>query len=178
MRPRKKMQLKRLVLTVALVIGIMGVTTTLAIYATDSDVLTNVFSTVGHSSEIVENPDGLKKEVQIANTDTADAFIRARVVTSPDSVRTDVFDVAPVNGWKYDEEDGFWYYLKVVPGTAKGATPNTTDFLMTKVVADSLDDAVKATGFEVTVYEESTIAIGEGEVTLADMKAQFALLEA
>lgn len=172
MRPRKKMQLKRLVLTVALVIGIMGVTTTLAIYATDSDVLTNIFSTVDHSSEIVEKIDGLKKEVRIANTNTADAFIRARVVTSPATVGTDVATVAPDNGW-VDGGDGFWYYLKVVPGTAKGATPNTTALLMQKVDPPA---AVRATGFEVTVYEESTIAIGEA--TLANMKAQFALLEA
>ena len=111
-----------LVLTVMITIG-----GTLAYLFTKTDPVINTFTPVEVDIEVVEKLEGnIKSDVQIANTGTTDAYIRAKVVVTWQNSDGNVYRTAPVVGEGNDYsilfnandwvlgEDGFWYCKKDV----------------------------------------------------------------
>ena len=112
-----------------LVLGIVG--TTLAWLTDTTDALTNTFEYAKVSCEVKEAFDGnTKSNVQVKNTGTTDAYIRATyVVTWQDDngnvsgqpvQNTDYTISLNTNDWT--EKNGYYYYKYVVP--ADGLTSN------------------------------------------------------
>lgn len=120
-----------LLLTVLVVVG-----GTIAYIFTESDPVVNTFTPVEVDNEIHEDLDGnVKENVQIKNSGTADAYIRAKVIATWQNSAGEVYPVKPVanveNDTSYDytisfndedwteipTEDGYWYYkTSVAPG--------------------------------------------------------------
>lgn len=128
-----------------------GVAATLAYLSSETPILINTF-TVGNVTTEIDEPfepitnTEFKKEPSVKNTGENDCYVRARVVASPE-------DALSLTGfsskWTFDETDGFYYYIEVLPAGEQ------TDPIFTKVeVTDTSID-----GFEVTVYQEAVQTI-------------------
>lgn len=120
-----------LLLTVLLAVG-----GTIAYIFTDTDPVVNTFTPVKVDNEIHEELEAnVKENVQIKNTGTTDAFIRAKVVVTWQNEKGEVYPVMPVskleNSEEYDYEilynqadwaeiastPGYWYFrFSVAPG--------------------------------------------------------------
>lgn len=94
---------KIFVITIALIVGIIGTSTTFAIVTATAGTVTNTFRAAGVTTEIQEELDGdvksgstIKKNPSVQNTGISDAFIRARITVSPQQT-----DVTLLSGaWK------------------------------------------------------------------------------
>ncbi len=148
-----KKQKNKFYLVPLLLVLLVGSTVTLALMMGKSNLLTNTFHAADHQTGIEENVDGLKKEVRVQNkSESSPAFIRVRLVVSPEDSVDLIFggengDVP--DDWEYNEEDGFYYYLKGVPAN------EYTSYLLKSV---ELKNGFNGDTFDVTVYEESCIA--------------------
>ena len=117
-----------LLLALILVIG-AAVGTTIAFLVTDTEPVENKFEYATVSCEVQENFDGtIKKDVQIKNTGTTDAFIRATYVVNWLDKDGNIAASVP-EGYSYTltenpdknwtKEGGYFYYLTpVVPGAS------------------------------------------------------------
>lgn len=117
-------------LLLAVAVTVVG---TIAYIFTSSDPVVNTFTPVGVDNEIHENlEENVKSNVQVKNTGTTDAYIRAKVVVTWQNAEGEVYPEMPVsnldNSSKYDysiaynitdwaeipTEDGYWYYKYAV----------------------------------------------------------------
>jgi len=73
---------------IAVCVALIGVGSTFAYLAVKTDSVTNTFSAKATEldTKIVENTSGTTKQVIISNVDTVPAYIRARIVISPEDV--------------------------------------------------------------------------------------------
>ena len=115
-----------LLVTVSIVVG-----GTIAYLFTESDPVVNTFTPVEVDNEIHEVLNGdVKKDVQIENTGTTDAYIRAKVVVTWQNEDGEVYPVMPLSNLKdadnpdyniaynttdwsqmpTQDGDGYWYY--------------------------------------------------------------------
>lgn len=175
---------KILVVSLLLVFSIATVAATMAYFISDTNTVENTFG-VGIMDQDVDVDINEKvyeytKKVCFENTNDSksNAFIRARIVFSPESLYGGVGDDAEANAhpakvyisgrekpWEYNEKDGFYYYLKAVP------VGGETTYLMQEIHPGR---EVKE-DFEITVYQEavSTIAQPTDAVTVDEIKARF-----
>ena len=118
-------------------------------------------------TEIEENPEiqgsNIKKDPSVKNIGSNDCIIRMRVTVSPKVIADYLSQNNGINykteSWRYNNSDGFWYYLGIVsPGKA-------TDPLFTEVngLLDA-DGKIKeefknVSDFEITLYQEAVQAV-------------------
>lgn len=149
-----------------------GVVGTYATLSAVTDNVVNKFSGEEINTSITEDfppqdvtpGTSLKKDVKIVNDGPSDAFIRARVTISPDKAVT--FE-GTTEDWSYSQQDGWFYYKKVVP-----VDESTTSLMTTVKLPQNLTE-----NFDVTVYQE---AVGTGKykpgdnVPITDIQKAFA----
>lgn len=171
--------------------ALIAVTAFTLAYFTNSDFITNRFSRkqspddqkkvsieVREQFDPPDDPDGepFRKDVQIANTGTADSYIRVRLEFSSSEIR----DISYVSndsdkdnqsayipaaafpesalpaGWEYRAADGFYYYTEAV------APGDTTESLIRWVKTVFPADWTGATdGYDIYVYSEAVPADDE-----------------
>lgn len=159
---------KTFIVSLFLIAAIAGTATTIAFAVAQSGSVINNFFAADHNTGIDENVSGnLNKDVRVKNdAKNSPAFIRVRLTVSPDTASNDIALIyqQDLSNW-VEADDGFWYYLKAVPAGGY------TDYLLDAVsVSDDFSEP-----FDVTVYEESCVAIIEpGDKTdLATIQATF-----
>ena len=182
--------------TLLALVMVVAVGATLALMASSPQFLTNTFAAADVDTEVDENTDGANvKTVWIENNGKSPVYVRARIMVSgvdPKQIEivdseeeaekeavdnpTMLFLVMPnvkdeANCWQQvgediskDNKDGFYYYLGVLqPGTS-------TSNLMTKVIIPDGDfkKELEAMGdkFNITIYHESVLAIGDAPETI------------
>lgn len=167
MEDKKRRGVPIFALVLLLAAGAAG--TTAALVTANSNTVKNLFLLAEHETGIEETVDGasLTKEVAVTNTGKSPAFIRIRLITSP---QRDEIGIVQPEGWNsegkwIDGKDGFYYYM-----TAVGKNESTDLFMTGVQLAEGFED-----DFEVTVYEESCVATVEaGAVSdLSEIKAAF-----
>lgn len=172
---------KILVVSLLLVFSIATVAATMAYFINDTNTVENIFGAGVMDQdvdvEIKEDVNGLVKKVSFINTNQSksNAFVRARIVVSPESLyggevtaasNPDKFYISGRDReWSELQDDGFYYYLAPLP------VNGSTTYLMQEIHPGS---NIKE-GFEITVYQEavSTNLSQDSEVTLAQIKARF-----
>lgn len=162
----EKIKLK-IVLLIVLIIAVVGIGTTYAYLTSSTNNLENTFTVGKIETEIEENPEiqgsNIKKDPSVKNIGSNDCIIRMRVTVSPKVIADYLSQNNGINykteSWRYNNSDGFWYYLGIVsPGKA-------TDPLFTEV-NDLLDADGKikeefknVSDFEITLYQEAVQAV-------------------
>ena len=172
---------KILVVSLLLVFAIATVAATMAYFINDTNTVENTFGAGVMDQdvdvEIDEKVYDLRKEVKFKNTDASksNAFVRARIVVSPESLyggegteasNPDKFYISGRDSeWSKRQNDGFYYYLSPLP------VNESTTYLMQEI---HLGTNVKE-GFEITVYQEavSTNLPQDSAVSLGQIKARF-----
>ena len=139
---------KLAILFIAVVMLIGAVAgSTVAFLVTDTQTVTNTFEYAKVSCAVIETFNGSKKEnVQIKNTGTTDAYIRATYVVNwlnkdgtiaasvPEGYSYDLTE-NPDSKWTYNPNDGYFYYwTPVAPG---GLTAGS---LLTCIVTEQPDN--------------------------------------
>lgn len=159
----------------ALLVAVVLVGGTLAYLVTATDMLTNTFAVVDIDTEVEEPEDGEVKTPTIKNNSNVAVYVRAYAVVSTNKgssvpvADSDVTINYKYDGtkWKYNEQDGYYYYTEAVPVGA------STEKLFNGVdVSPELD---KKADFSVYVYHES---IQAKDTTLTDAEAIAALFDA
>lgn len=175
-----------------LALALVTVGGTLALMAVSSNSVINIFTAAGIDTEINEVVGEGTKQVSITNKGPSDAYVRARIMVSgveegqvrivaeepQEEIEADkVYLVMKhQDQWQQapgaQEDDDFYYYLGVV--TAGGHTSN----LLEKVVfgSDLKNDQEFLSGFNITVYHESVLAIDKpatGTPSLDTVKGAF-----
>lgn len=147
-----------ILLTVALLM-IVAVGVTTASLQTMSGTLTNTFDAGGISTGIVEEHDeanGAVKKSRIQNIGESDCLVRARVTISPASAVNAISLTAKGNIWNWNHwsnGDGYVYYEAVLPA---GENSYTTYLFEGVALEEGVNwTELGATGFDVTIYEES-----------------------
>lgn len=147
-RKKRKYTLLLVCLLVTVVIAVGG---TIAYLFTESDPVVNTFTPVEVDNEIHEELNGNEKEnVQIKNTGTTDAYIRAKVVVTWQNENGEVYPVMPIppadgvtnhdytisygSDWILGN-DGYFYYNESVP-----ATESTTVFIVSVTPIKACED--------------------------------------
>lgn len=164
----------------ALLVAVVLVGGTLAYLVTATDMLTNTFAVVDIDTEVVEDPgsgEGAAKAPYVLNKSNVAVYVRAyAVVSSEGAVPVSADDVEikfdETTGWKYNEQDGYYYYLKAVPVAGEGVDNWTTPLF---VGVDVTNEALKTNAdakFSVYVYHESIQAKSEG-LSAEQIKALF-----
>ena len=187
------MKRKSLLITVVacMLVAAISIGGTIA-WLTDSDKAENKF-TIGYVDIAVQEegwtesesksiaPDGaVDKAPYIANTGANPCLIRATYAISDSSLVThlEVLDL-PGAGWSAKQDDGWYYYLSVVPAGGKTATPLFTGIKLLYTYTE-LDKSVNF-NIPVTaqaVQSENMKGInGTGTETLAAVMAAFDLYE-
>lgn len=200
---------KKLILSAILVLGIAGVGSTVAILTSATGSLANSFKTQALHTEIVEdfpevvievNKDIVKVvAVENQNESANAAYIRARLVVSPDSVLvgnggsvvikagdTEITTLAVddmtidtqrfVTDQTEKQTDGTWIYCKedgffyYTSAVSPGA--QTEGLITSVIIGDASEEA-----FDITVYEESVVGV-ENETNLSIEKMQEAFNKA
>lgn len=158
MKSRKGKVIFTAFIATALVVGTsLGVNA----YFTSNDKASVNVKVVKIDTEIDEdfNTDGVK-EVKIQNKGTADCYVRARIVTSPENVLAAVSLTGTEDGWEYGD-DGYYYYTRVLEAPEDENHPTKTTAL-TKSYEIDTDRLVELgyddISFEISVYEESVQA--------------------
>lgn len=138
----------------------------------------------------IEEDDSLgNKTVRIQNNGESPAYVRARLMVSgvaqsqlvlvsklPDTLEADkvYLEIAPQGAWAQTAPamDGFWYYCNTLP------VGQSTQPLMTKVAVGSglyaqmgLEAFLKT--FDITIYQESLLAVPEGLTQAGEIEAVF-----
>lgn len=98
--------------------------------------------------------DVITKNVKITSTGDLDAYVRIRVLFSPESMLENVTIDYNTTDWTYNTDDGMWYYNRVLP---KG---QSTSSLFTSITVKSDVPAEDIVPFDVIVNAESTQAGG------------------
>lgn len=169
-----------------LVIGVVVVSTTLAMVMKNSKSLTNTFEIGEVTTEIEENPlvngSTIEKDPKVVNKGPNDCYVRMRVTISPSQVKDYLEKNNLINydkeNWTYNESDGFWYYNEKLPYYVEGNQKDSTSkplFTEIKGLTDSdgkIKDEFKDLGnFEITLYQEAVQTVvykGDQEITAPD----------
>ena len=123
---------KRKMLLLSLVVVLLiGVGTTVAYILDQPENVVNTFEPSEVTCVINEGFDGVvKNNVTVTNTSDIDAYIRAEVIVNWQNSEGEVYGKQLIegtdytikynlaDGWVYNENDGFYYYTKVVSPTA------------------------------------------------------------
>lgn len=145
---------KKSILSLLLLLAIVGAAITMALAVANTEQVVNAFAAGKIDTEIEETVDpNLNKKVWIKNSENADshAFIRVRLNCTPEESVNLVYAEESKNTWKYNEADGFWYYLySVAPG---GKSTQLLDKIQPR--------EGYAGDMDVTVYHEACIAAQE-----------------
>lgn len=163
----------------ALLVAVVLVGGTLAYLVTATDLLTNTFAVVDIDTEVKEPADGEVKAPYVVNNSNVPVYVRAyAVVSSEGTVPVSADDVEikfdETAGWEYNEQDGYYYYLKAVPVAGEGVDNWTTPlFKGVEVTNEALETNADAK-FSVYVYHES---IQAKPADLIDATAIAALFE-
>ena len=152
----KKMNRKTFFLSLVLLIAVIGVGITVALSVAKTDPVVNSFEVGKIDTGIEENVKGdLTKEVKVTNEANAksDAFVRVRI-NVPNGITLN-FSADATDTWTMGD-DGFYYFrYSVAPGTS------TTELLSSVGFETGMEEEIKQTGFDVTIYQESCIATEE-----------------
>lgn len=144
------------------VFALTSVGLTAAYLKTQSETLENQFTVGIITTEIKESPfvEGsiIHKDPKVENTGKNDALIRLRVSISPKEIAEFLEQTKGINydieNWKL-EDDGFWYYQKVLP------VGESTPALFTEVkgLTDEngkiIEEFKNLKDFEITFYQEA-----------------------
>lgn len=131
-RPLPKKKVSLLLVSLVLIAAI-AVGSTVAFIATSTEPITNIFNPANVTIDIDEKIDnGVKTDVQVKNTGSTDAFIRAKIVVTWKDADGNVSATKPVEGTDYTMtlnetnwfrgSDGF-YYCKTSVAPNGGSTP-------------------------------------------------------
>lgn len=191
----------RIIVSLALVLGILSVGSTMAILTNSSNTVTNTFEAASIKTQIVEELDTkpvtadtqMLKEVKIKNIDKSNCFIRARITITPSTAGVKLY----AGQWSdYKAENKSFDQKGIVYDGSSFATNglwiyNEEDgfFYFTKPVVkdattDSLFDAIALSdNADVTIYEEAVFAQpgtfkADTAYSVKEIKAVFAELEA
>lgn len=143
-----------------LMIACVGSAFTWSYYHKDLETKLNTFSSGNVETHIEEEfktitATSFTKTPRIVNTGKNDCYVRVRLTMSPSNakIRTNYNETGAKNNWIYNEEDGFYYYTKVLmKGNTNGST--STD-LFTEIMIENPKDV---DGFHVDVYQEAVQA--------------------
>lgn len=151
----------------------------LAYISNSTGPLTNTFKVGEVTTEIEEEEPKIDKTVinkapKVVNIGENDCLVRVRVTVSPEEI-SEFLDELSQNdsttgiiyskNWEYNNKDGFWYYLGVVPSVDANQTPNSTTPLFDKIVGLTdengkiIDKFKNLNDFSITLYQESVQAI-------------------
>ena len=131
-RPLPKKKVSLLLVSLVLIAAI-AVGSTVAFIATSTEPITNIFNPANVTIDIDEKFEkGVKTDVQVKNTGSTDAFIRAKIVVTWKDANGNVSATKPVEGTDYTMtlstadwflgSDGFYYCRKSVAPNG-GSTP-------------------------------------------------------
>lgn len=163
---------KKLVLVAFLVVAIAATGITYAYLKTNTDTLTNKYTVGEITTRIDEDPsiNGsiIKKDPKVVNEGPNDAIVRMRVTISPKEIKEYLENENAIDydteNWKYNEEDGFWYYQKVLPYDDENVDLNVTAPLFTEVTkltdenGKIIEKFKQVKDFQITLYQESVQA--------------------
>ena len=163
---------KKLVLVAFLVVAIAATGITYAYLKTNTDTLMNKYTVGEITTRIDEDPsiNGsiIKKDPKVVNEGPNDAIVRMRVTISPKEIKEYLENENAIDydteNWKYNEEDGFWYYQKVLPYDTENVELNVTAPLFTKVTkltdenGKIIEKFKQVKDFQITLYQESVQA--------------------
>lgn len=163
---------KKLVLVAFLVVAIAATGITYAYLKTNTDILKNEYTIGEITTKIDEDPkvngSTIEKDPKVVNEGPNDAIVRMRVTISPKEIKDYLEEKSAINydtgTWKYNEEDGFWYYQKVLPYDSQNLNNNVTTPLFTEVtqLTDSegkiIEKFKEVKDFQITLYQESVQA--------------------
>ena len=163
---------KKLVLVAFLVVAIAATGITYAYFKTNTDTLMNKYTVGEITTRIDEDPsiNGsiIKKDPKVVNEGPNDAIVRMRVTISPKEIKEYLENENAIDydteNWKYNEEDGFWYYQKVLPYDTENVELNVTAPLFTKVTkltdenGKIIEKFKQVKDFQITLYQESVQA--------------------
>lgn len=142
------------IVSILLALAIAGVAATVALAVASTDPVVNTFKAADLDTEIEEptpSPSPVPaedKKVAIKNNGDSPAFIRVRVMISPEGAANPSY--VQSSDWQ-DGKDGFYYYLKAVDGKEE-----TTALFEGVVPSKNFLNSQES--FEVTVYQESCVA--------------------
>jgi len=106
---------------------------------------------MGFETELEEDVSNMTKHISIKNTSkTNDCYIRVKVFNSSQFEVQFTDKSESGNLWRYSQEDGYWYYDKIVP------PGGSTGILDAKIV---LPDGFEKDSFNVIVIQECTPVI-------------------
>lgn len=157
-----------------LAVVLIGGAVTLAYLSKSTEAATNNFAPGEVTTEIEENPkvvgSTIKKDPAVKNIGPSACIVRMRVTISPSSIadrvnngETDEIKIDfDTEDWKYNKEDGFWYYQSILPSTEPNSATNP---LFTKIegVTDQNGNPLKDfEDFQITLYQEAV----QTEVTI------------
>lgn len=159
----KKINNKRIILSILLVIALVGAGATIALSLAETNPVVNRFEVADHNTDITEVVKGLTKKVSVTNSaQKSPAYIRVRFEISPsDAVGEINSDITwDQNDLWVNGNDGFYYYLKLV-------RPGESTAEINWQVKDK--NQIKVDTFDVLVYEESCVApSGSDEIVKLD----------
>lgn len=142
---------------------------TLALLTKKTEQLENTFKLGNVTTEIEEKFEEtdvatvFTKEPVVTNTGENDCYVRVRVTASP-AEQLDITGWDTTN-WVYNEEDGFYYYQKVLKAAGAGVNADDTKTSALFTTVSVKEDYVNTIeGFEVTVYQEAV----QAEMNAAD----------
>lgn len=145
---------KKSIISLLLLFVVASVAVTMAIAVANTEPVINAFEVAKIDTEIEENVDAnLNKDVWITNSTEAKshAFVRVRFNCTPEESINLIYAGESGQTWKYNEKDGFWYYLySVKPG---GKTTQLLDKIEPKEGYEG--------NMDVTVYHEACVASEE-----------------
>lgn len=132
---------------------------TLAYIFTNTSPVKNIFQPTEVTTTVVENfEDGVKSDVQIKNTGSTDAWLRAAVVVTWQNAAGEVYGKAPVQGTDYsisydlangwvEGTDGFYYWTSpVAPEGLTGVLITECKLAETANAPDGYDLTVEILG--------------------------------
>ena len=149
----------------------------LAYLVTATDLLTNTFAVVDIDTEVEEPQpgDGVEKAPYVVNNSNVPVYVRAYAVVSTNegSVPVAASDVTihyDETHWKYNEQDGYYYYKGAVPAAVEGVGQKTAPLFNGVTVSQDLDENAD---FSVYVYHESIQAKPASLTSAADIAKLF-----
>ena len=104
-------------------------------------------------TELHEEPSDTQKIITIKNVDKTDMVVRVMVIADESHL-----GVIEGNDWFGPDDDGWYYYKKVLKGSPDGEHGDETSRLVAKVTADA-DENIN--DFEIVVVHEAERAVYE-----------------
>lgn len=178
-------RMSRTVVLLVAVLLLIGATvgSTVAFLTTKTEPVTNTFTYAKVSCEVTEEfKDGTKKNVQVKNTGTTDAYIRATYVvnwvdasgriaaSNPEGYRYTLTE-NPDNKWTKGKDCFFYYTSSVAPGASTEGSlltctvtypPNPAYTLSVEILAEAIQSVPEKAvqdAWGVTVSDDGTLSV-------------------